>query len=457
MNTSILFVFGALVWAQNLPLKSIDPRVKKVVDEISTERIAATMKKLESFGTRNPHSAGADAARAWIAEQFRSYSPRLDVRLDKHPVKKGGRFVRDLDIVNIVAVLPGKSEKERHVLVSGHYDSLAVVRKKDTSPGAKPDAMAPDWEASANAPLAPGVSDDASGTAVALELARVMSQYEWEKTLVFIAFDAEEEGLIGSNRYAEKAKKAGMIIDGVLNNDIVGNDVGGDGKKESARVRVFSDDQPAGASRSLARYIKEVGERYVPSMTVDVVFRADRFGRGGDHTSLNNAGFPAVRFTTEAEHYRNQHTAMDSFENSSPSYAANVARVNCAAAAALALAPAAPEVTREVTTGPMKGRRMPMLGRGESGYDADLKWTDPKDSGPVAGYVITMRATTAPYWQKEWYAGAVHEYKFADTSIDDVVFGVKAVDKDGNESPVSAYVLPRMIFEAPADATPEKK
>jgi hypothetical protein len=443
MNTSILFAFASLVFAQ------LDPRVKKAVDEISTDRIAATMKKLESFGTRNPHTAGADAARAWIAEQLRSYSPRLDVRFDKHAVKKGGRFVRDLEIVNIVAILPGKSEAQRHVLVSGHYDSLAMVRKKDTAAGAKPDAMVPDWEASAAAPLAPGVSDDASGTAVAMELARVMSQYEWEKTLVFIAFDAEEEGLIGSSRYAEDAKKAGMIIDGVLNNDIVGNDVGGDGKKENARVRVFSDEPPDGPSRCLARYIKDIGERYVPSLAVDLVFRADRFARGGDHTSLNDAGFPAVRFTTEAENYKNQHTATDSFDNSSPSYAANVARVNCAAAATLALAPAAPEVTREVTTGLMKGRRTPMLTRGESGYDAYLKWTDTKDAGPVAGYVITMRQTTAPYWQKEWYAGTVHEYKFANTSIDDVVFGVKAVDKEGNESPVSAFVLPRMIFEAP--------
>ncbi len=426
---------------------SLDPRVTKVVAEISTGRIAATMKKLEGFGTRNPHTPGAEAARAWIAEQLRSYSPRLEVRLDKHAATKGGRFVRDLEIVNIVAVLPGKSEKARHVIVSGHYDSMALVRK----PGA-----ATDWEATASAPHAPGVSDDASGTAVVLELARVMSQYEWEKTLVFIAFDAEEEGLVGSKLYAEDAKKTGMIVDGVLNNDIVGNDVGGGGKNESARVRVFSDDPPDGGSRSLARYIKEVGERYVPSMTVDLIFRADRFTRGGDHTPLNDAGFPAVRFTTEAENYQNQHTATDNFDNSSPSYAANVARVNGAAAAALALAPAAPEVTREAAAGAMKGRRVPMLSRGESGYDADLKWADPKDAGPVAGYVVTMRATTAPYWQKEWYAGAVHEYTLAGVSIDDVVFGVKSVDKDGNASPVSAYVLPRMIFEGAAAAVQKK-
>jgi len=447
MNTSILFVFGSLVLAQAPPLHSLDPRVQRAIGEISDANIAASMKKLESFGSRNPHMPGSEAARAWIVEQFKSYSPRLEVKLDKHAVKKGGRFARDLDIVNILAILPGKSEKDRNVIVAGHYDSMAVVRKKDTSEGAK-DATVSDWEATAMQAVAPGVSDDASGTALTLELARVMSQYEWEKTLVFIAFDAEEEGLIGSSRYAEDAKKSVMIIDGVLNNDIVGNDIGGDGRKESARVYVFSDDPPDSPSRSLARYIRETAERYYPAMTVDLVYRMDRFARGGDHSSFDNAGFPAVRFTTEVENYKNQHTATDTFENSSPAYTANVARVNCAAAASLALAPAAPEVTREATTGLMKGRRVPMLGRGKSGYDAELKWTDFKGGGSVAGYVIKMRSTTAPEWQYEWYVGAVHGFTFAGKSIDDVVFGVRAVGKDGMESPVSAYVRPQMIFEA---------
>ena len=436
----------------------IDPSVAKVIEEVSADRIAATMRKLESFGTRNPHfatddpSRGTGAARAWIAEQFRSYSPRLEARFDRHAVKKSGRFVRDLEIVNIVAVLPGKSQKARNVILSGHYDSMVMVRKNDAKPDSPP-SEAMDWEATANASAAPGASDDASGTAVVMELARVMSRYEWEKTLVFIAFDAEEEGLIGSASYAEEAKESGMIVDGVLNNDIVGNDTGGDGKRENRRVRVFSDDPPDGASRALARYVKETGERYAPDMTVDLVFRADRFARGGDHTSMNNAGFPAVRFTTGAENYKNQHSLTDTFDNASPSYAASVARVNGAAAASLALAPAAPEVTREIATGANKGRRAPMRGRGKSGYDAVLKWTDQKDSGDIAGYIVAMRATTAALWQKEWFAGDVHEYTLADTSIDDVVFGVRAVGKDGNESPVSAYVLPpRVSFEGAAPA-----
>jgi hypothetical protein len=249
-----------------------------------------------------------------------------------------------------------------------------------------------------------------------------------------------------------------MIIDGVLNNDIVGNDVGGDGRKQSARVYLFSDDPADGPSRSLARYIKEMGVRYVPAMTIDLVYRADRFGRGGDHTPFNAAGYPAVRFTTETENYANQHTVTDTFANSSPAYVANVARVNAAAAACLALAPAAPEVTREATTGAMKGRRVPMIARGKSGYDAALKWSEAKDSGDVDGYVVTMRPTSAPLWQNEWYVGKVQEFILNDTSIDNVVFGVKAVDKDGNESPVSAYTLPgRLVFEGSDSQTDSDK
>ena len=465
MKTLIVFALSLAVYGQPA-LESLNPRVQQVVDAVSPDRIAAVLQKLESFGTRNPHSStddpqhGTGAARRWIIEQLRSYSPRLEVREDRHAVKKGGRFVRDLDIVNIVAILPGTTQKDRHVIVSGHYDSMVIVRKKEAA--ADPDApltQTADWDATANAPIAPGVSDDASGTAVTMELARVMSQREWNKTLVFIAFDAEEEGLVGSTRFADEAKKAAMTIDGVLNNDIVGNDVGGSGKKESSRVYVFSDDPADGPSRSLARFIHDTSARYVPSMTVDLVFRPDRFSRGGDHTPMNNAGYPAVRFTTEAENYANQHTVTDSFANASLEYTASVARVNGAAAAALALAPAAPDVTREVKTGVNKGRRVANLGRGKSGYDAVLKWTAPADAQDIAGYVVAVRRTTAPLWEREIYVGNVTEYTLKNTSIDDVVLGVKSVDKDGDESPVAAYALPaRMNFEGvtPAQDKPEK-
>jgi hypothetical protein len=219
-------------------------------------------------------------------------------------------------------------------------------------------------------------------------------------------------------------------------------------------VYVFSNDPVDGPSRSLARYIKEAAATYAPSMYVDLVFRADRFSRGGDHTPMHNAGFPAVRFTTEAENYKNQHTVTDTVENASPTFTASVARVNAAAAASLALAPAAPDTTREMTTGAMKGRRVPNLGRGKSGYDAALKWTEPAGAGDPAGFEVVMRDTTTPYWQHAWYVGKANEFTLENTSIDNIVLGVRAVGKDGIESPVSAYTLPeRMTFEGTQPTT----
>jgi hypothetical protein len=300
-----------------------------------------------------------------------------------------------------------------------------------------------DNEASAANPVAPGVSDDSSGVAVTMELARVMSQMEFEKTLVFIAFAGEEQGLVGATLYAGKAKEAKRIIDAVLNNDIVGNDVGGSGRHADSVVNVFSDDPSDSPARSIARYVKQTGERYVPSMRVNTVFRADRFGRGGDHTPFANEGFGAVRFTTPAEFFANQHTSTDTFANASPAYAASVARVNAAAAASLGWAPAAPDVMKE-TKSEVTGTMVvsPDLARGKSGYDAVLKWKDDKPAEDLLGFAIVMRSTISPFWKSETFVGDVHEYTLPNVNIDDIVIGVKAVDKAGNESPVSAYAYP---------------
>ncbi len=203
---------------------------------------------------------------------------------------------------------------------------------------------------------APGVSDDASGTSAVMELARVMSQYQFEKTVVFVAFAGEELGLVGSTLYANKAKKENQQIEAVLNNDIIGNDVGGDGRMNSYMVHVYSDDPNDSPSRELARYIKDCADRYVPGFHVDLVFRYDRFGRGGDHTPFNQLGYPAVRFTTPVENLQDQHSENDTFANASPTYTANVARVNAAALASLALAPAPPQVNRPPANGAANGR-----------------------------------------------------------------------------------------------------
>ena len=429
----------------------LDPIIGKIVHDVSQERIADTMKKLTSFQTRGnftdptQQNRGIGAARRWIYDQFRSYDPRLEVSFDPYKVKKQGtRILRDVDVVNVVAVLPGTTQPEKRIIVSGHYDSLDVVRKPD-APETGPEGSEPptdqiiDFEKSVDAP-APGASDDASGTAVVLELARVMSQYKFEKTIVFIAFGGEEIGLIGSSLYADKAQKQKDQIEAVLNNDVVGNDVSGDGRSENRLVHVFSEEPADSRSRELARYVRDTARSYVPSFNADLVFRSDRFSRGGDHTPFATDGFAAVRFTTPAENLGVQHTAEDTLDKTSPGYTANVARVNAAVLANLALAPPPPDVERELLTGANKGRKVPNLARGKSKYDAVLRWKDPHPVEDLAGYAVVSRSTTSPFWEHEIFVGKVTEYTLPGMSIDDVVLGVKAIDKEGHESLVSPYV-----------------
>ncbi len=441
---TILLIWNA--FAASAQYKAVNPQIKKIVSEVSEERIADNLKKLEGFGTRNIFSSqdnparGVGAARKWIYEQFRSYSPRLEVSFDQYRLKKdtsrGSRIQDDVDLYNVVAVLPGSTNKEQRIIISGHYDSLNIGRPAGSPPPQPGDAPAGPRDPNIDAP---GVTDDGSGTACVMELARVLSQYQFEKTIVFIAFAGEEQGLLGSTLYAEKARKLDQKIEAVLNNDIIGSDVGGDGRTENRRLNVFSEDPIDSSSREIARYIKEIGERYVPSMDVDLVFRADRFGRGGDHTPFNQEGFGAVRFSTPVENFANQHSATDTFANTSPSYIARVTKVNGAVAASLAWAPKAPLTTEQVERNGQKVTNL-LLTRGRSRYDAQVKWKHENPEADLAGYVIVIRKTTSPFWEREIFVGNVTEYTLPEVSIDELVFGVKAIDKDGNESLVSPYV-----------------
>lgn len=419
-----------------------NPVIEKIVSEISQERIGATMQRLEAFGTRHVLSSKTDpekgigAAERWIVKELKSYSPKLEVKLHTFPVKKTNRIIQDVEMTNIIAVLPGKLERDRYVVVSAHYDSLNLIRKPGL-PAA--DINSVDWVKSAEATSAPGVVDDGSGTAAVMELARVMSQYEFDKSILFIAFSGEEMGLIGSKAYAKKAREEKLKIEAVLNNDIIGSDVSGNGHSANAVLNVFSDDPTDSPSRTLARYFKETAERYVPEMKVDLVFRKDRFSRGGDQTSFVAEGFSAVRVTTPAEFFDHQHTPRDTFANASVPYTTLAAKMNAAALASLALAPKQPVVTRETTR---DGKKVALanLSRGKSGYDAVLKWTQPAPEPDLAGYAVVMRSTTSPVWEREIYVGDVKEYTIPNLSIDNIVLGVKAIDKDGNASLVSAYV-----------------
>jgi hypothetical protein len=436
--------------------QSLDPKIQKIVSEISSERIAEILKKLESFETRNTLSdpnqpnRGIGAARQWIFDQFKSYSPRLEVSFDTHMIPKGGRVWKDVELRNVVAVLPGKmpQAQDRWILVTGHYDTVNLR---------VPPELRDDPAKAAEIP-APGVTDDGSGTACVMECARVLSQYEFDATLVFVAFAGEEQGLIGARAMARRWKEKAQVVQGVLNNDIIGSEVSGNGVSDNRRVLVFSEDPNDSLSRQLARYIRRTGERYVPEMTVDMIFRHDRFGRGGDHTAFNQEGYPGVRLTTPNEHFANQHSLTDTFANTSPTFTAKVTRLNAAVAANMALAPRSPITsptqrpesaanppvagaqTQPAQTG---GRRQagPGLGRGSSGYDAVLRWDHPNPEPDLAGFVVVVRSTTAPDWEREIWVGNVREFTLKDTPIDQLVFGVKAVDREGHESPVSAYVL----------------
>lgn len=437
------WVFARQAEGPARPPQGLDPAIQRIVAEISEERIVATLKKLESFGTRHTLSdpdqpkRGVGAARQWIFDEFRSYSPRLEVSFDTYQVPKGGRVFKDVEVRNVMAVLPGKSDRERWVMIGGHYDSLNLrvpaELRSDPARAAEIDA--------------PGVTDNASGTACVMECARVMSRYEFDATLVFVAFVGEEQGLIGARHLARRLRERNQTVEALLNNDIIGSVLAGNGAMENRRVLVFSEDPADSPSRQLARFIRLIGARYYPEFAADLVFRSDRFGRGGDHTPFNEEGYAAVRFTTPSENYANQHSPTDNFANTSPGYIVQVTRLNAAAAAAMALAPRPPITVAEAEAEAAKpsagrpARPRPGLGRGD-GYDAVLRWDYAGPEDDLAGFIVVVRATTSPDWEREIWVGNVREFTLKNTPIDQLVFGVKAVDREGHESPASAYYTP---------------
>jgi Peptidase family M28 len=455
--------------------KAVNPQIAKIASDVSEDRIKAIIEKLVTFGTRNTLSDATDpahgvgAARQWILEQLQSYSPKLQVRFDKYRVKKQGqRIFKDVDLYNVIAVLPGKTMPETQVWITGHYDSLNLGTPRtpptntsnagasgpaanDNPLSATQNMTVADFEKNAALP-APGACDDGSGTAAVMELARVMSQYEFDKTLVFVAFAGEEQGLVGSTLQAAKEHKENAAIEAVLNNDIIGTDTSGNGRFGNTSVSVYSDETMDSPSQQLSRYAREIAERYMPSMRVDTIFMGDRLGRGGDHTPFQWEGYAAVRFSTPNEIYANQHHATDLLENMSVPYTAKVARVNGVVAASLALSPKPPIVMRnppppragapEPAPGTPPRRPTPMISRGQSGYDALLQWKAAGPEAAIKGYTVVIRSTMSPYWEKEIYVGKVTQYLMKDISIDDLKFGVKAIGVDGGESLVAPYLYP---------------
>jgi hypothetical protein len=265
---------------------------------------------------------------------------------------------------------------------------------------------------------------------------------------------------------ARRLKAASQEIQAVLNNDIIGSDTRGNGEKDDKRVLVFSEDPDDSPSRQIARFVRSTGKMYYPDFAADMVFRYDRFARGGDHTAFNQEGYTAVRITTPAENFANQHSPTDTLANMSPEYATKVIRLNAASAAALALAPK-PPVTMPTPAGSGRGTATAPAaaaattpaarggGRGTgggggggvglsrgAGYDAVMRWQYPNPPEDLAGFVVVVRSTTSPEWQQEYWAGNIRTFTLKDCPIDQLAIGVKAVDKEGHESPVAAYINP---------------
>ncbi len=423
---------------QAAPMLKPDPQNVAALKQVSAERIQANIEKLVSFHTRLTLSAqdpaaiaagrGIGAAREWIKSEFQRYSKDcggcLEVRTDSFVEAPADRIPQPTEIANVYAVLKGTDPEnaKRIVLVTGHYDS----RNSDT------------LDVNGDAP---GANDDASGTAISLECARVLSQLKFPATVIFLTVAGEEQGLNGSRHFAKMAKSEGWDIEAVLNNDIVGGDRSP--QQDPGVVRIFSEGVPVAAteaelrliralggesdssSRQLARYVAEVGRAYGTGIRPMLVFRLDRYLRGGDHFAFNQQGYAAVRFTEYREDYNHQHQNvrteggieygdLPKFVNFD--YVANVARLNAATLASLASAPAPPAKVRLLTK--------------ELENDSTLTW---EPSPGATAYEVLWRVTSSPEW--EHVQGVGNETKATlKVSKDNVIFGVRAVDKDGHRS-----------------------
>jgi len=424
--------------SQTVDKPGADPRIAAALTEISAQRIQANIAKLVSFGTRLTLSAqdpaaiasgrGIGAAREWLKSQFELYSKDcggcLEVKTDSFTEEPADRIPKATEITNVYAVLKGTdpAQAKRVVLVTGHYDS----RNSDT------------LDVNGDAP---GANDDASGTAVSMECARVLSKLKFPATIIFLTVAGEEQGLNGSKHFAKMARDAGWQLEGVLNNDIVGGDKSAE--QDHSVVRVFSEGVPVAAaeqdvrrirglggesdsaSRQLARYIAEVGRSYDTGVKPMLVFRLDRFLRGGDHFSFNQQGFAAVRLTEFREDFHHQHQNVRT-ENGIEygdvpkfvdyDYVSHVARLNAATLASLASAPAPPPNVHILTK--------------ELENDTTLTW----DASPgAASYEVIWRATTSPEWEHAENVGNTTRATLK-RSKDNVIFAVRALDIAGHRS-----------------------
>lgn len=441
---TILSLLGCTLLAQDIIRR--DATIHEMVNEVSVERLEANVRKLASFGTRHSlsdtksDSRGIGAARRWVLSEFQEYAKsangRMETYIDEFEVKADGRRIpKDVKLANVMAVLNGTDANDSRVFViSGHLDS----RASDVM-DAKTDA--------------PGANDDASGVAAVIELARIMAKREFSPTIIFLAVSGEEQGLIGARHLAEKAKKEGWNITAMLNNDMIGNARSDETElsqntiirvfseatsvnetEQQARMRRYTGGENDNAPRQLARYVKEIGERYVDHMEVKLIYRNDRYLRGGDHTPFVENDFTAVRLCEYNENYKYQHQDVrvqdgiqygDLPEYIDYDYLRKASGINLAVLATLAKAPGQPKQVK--------------IDVSKLSNNSTLSWDKPETGTAPTGYYVLMRETHWPFWQKKYYTE--NTTLTLPYTKDNYHFAVQAVSNEGHES--------LMVFPAP--------
>ena len=416
-------------------------KLHKIAAQVSARNIEQDIETLVGFGTRHTLSEtqsqtrGIGAARRWLKSEFDRISKKcngcLDVYYQKRTISGEKRIPDATEVVNVIAVLKGKVDPGRYIIMTGDIDSRVTDPMNATSDS-------------------PGANDNASGLAGVLEAARVLSQYTFNGSIVFAGLSGEEQGLFGGKIMAETAKKDGWRIKAVLNNDMIGNISGINGvinntsarifaegtrqneTAEQARTRRFTGGEVDSPTRNLAHYIDWIADRYIPNLDTMMVYRLDRFGRGGHHRPFNDLGYPAVRIMETNENYNRQHQDLreekgvkygDTIDGVDFNYAAKLTSLNAVSLASMAWAPSPP--VNVTISGAVQA-------------STTLKWKKANSKGQAitGGYKIYWRLTDQPQWQYSLNVGNVEEYTLENVVIDNYFFGVASLSKDGFESPV---------------------
>ena len=435
-----IFIFTSLCYSQS------EENYYNIIDSVSEHRIENDIKKLVSFGTRHTlsdtlsKSTGIGAARRWIKKSFIEISKNCDNCLEvsyqkNYFIKNKRRLIKDVWINNVIAIQRGLVNPNRYIIMSGDIDSRVSDPNDYTSPS-------------------PGANDNASGMAGVIETARVLSKYKFDNSIIYVGLSGEEQGLYGGAGLANHAKKNNWDIIGILNNDMIGNIEGVDGVIDNLSFRIFSEPTPAnesevsikrrrfyggevdGNSRQLARYIHKTVSKYMPEMNPMMIYRLDRFGRGGHHRPFNDLGYAGVRIMEAHENYNRQHQDIrtengieygDVISGVNFKYAKKLTAVNAINLASLGWSPKEPNNVK------IGGAVKP---------STKLKWEKPKNS-KILGYKIYWRKTTSAFWENSRFVGDINEFTLKGIVIDNYLFGISSV---GNNYQESIIVFPKDVF-----------